>query len=62
MSKQVERTLAEIEAAQASLRESIEEARRLAEQSQGLLLRHKQAIDEQALAAQRDVYLRENPI
>ena len=56
------KTLSEIEETQEALRESIEQARRLAEKSDGLLQKHKHCIEEQEKAAQRSVFLRDNPL
>ena len=54
-------SLSEIEETQAALRGSIETARQLAERSDFLLQKHKQHTEQNAAAAERDAYLRENP-
>lgn len=62
MGKQSERSFAEIEDTQAALRQSIAQAKELAEKSEGLLLKHKQHLESEIVAAQREAYRRENPL
>lgn len=44
-----------------TLRESIEQAKRLAERSDDLLRKHRKKLAEQAAAAEREAYLRDHP-
>lgn len=53
--------LSQLDETQAALRESIEQAKKLAEKSDSLLQEHKRKIAQQQAAAQRDAYLRDNP-
>lgn len=61
MSQKSNEALVQLDETQAALRESIEQAKRLAEKSDNLLQEHKRKIAQQQAAAERDAYLRENP-
>lgn len=62
MSQESEKAAPAVEQTQEALRESIEQAKRLAERSDSLLKKHRQKLEEQAAAAERDAYLRNHPL
>ena len=55
-------THAELEQAQAALRASIEQAKKLAEESDGLLHKRKQVLEAREAAERHEAYRRENPL
>lgn len=61
MSQKSNDALSQLDQTQAALRESIEQAKRLAEKSDNLLQEHKRKVAQQQASAERDAYLRDNP-
>ena len=61
MSQESEKARVAIDQTPEALRESIEQAKRLAERSDDLLRKHRQKLAEQAAVAEREAYLRDHP-